>query len=79
VLIRWDGRLRAHRAARVDLLEAGMPILSHVLPPSTEFEAATFTGRLPTTGPIQTAIADITMELIDLQALPALSLASDNT
>ena len=79
VLIRWDGRLRAHRAARADLLEAGVPILSHVLPPSTQFEAATFTGRLPTTGPIETAIANITMELIDLQVLPALSLASDNT
>jgi hypothetical protein len=58
---------------------SGVPILSHVLPPSTQFEAATFTGRLPTTGPIEIAIADITSELIDLQALPLLTLASDIT
>jgi chromosome partitioning protein len=79
VLVRWDGRLRAHRAARADLLEAGVPILAHVLPPSTQFEAASFTGRLPTTGPVEVAIAEIAAELRELQALPSLSVASDNT
>jgi chromosome partitioning protein len=84
VLVRWDGRLRAHRAARADLLDAGVPVLTHVLPPSTQFEAATFTGRLPTTGPVEIAIAEIAAELATLQALPAfaaaeLSVASDMT
>jgi chromosome partitioning protein len=79
VLVRCDGRLRAHRAARAELLEAGVPILTSVLPPSTQFEAASFTGRLPTAGPIETAIAEIAAELITLRALPVLSLASVNT
>jgi chromosome partitioning protein len=72
VLVRWDGRLRAHRAAKAELLEAGAPILTGVLPPSTQFEAASFTGRLPTTGPVETAISGIAAELIALQAFPAL-------
>jgi chromosome partitioning protein len=79
ILVRWDGRLRAHRAARADLLEAGVPLLAHVLPPSTAFEAASFTGRLPTAGPVEAAVAEIAAELTELRALPVLSLASDYT
>jgi len=79
LLVRWDGRLRAHRAAKMELLEAGVPVLTGVLPPSTQFEAASFTGRLPTAGPVEAAIAEIAAELITLHALPVLSLASVNT
>lgn len=79
VLVRWDRRLRAHRAARAELLEAGVRILANVLPPSTQFEAASFTGRLPTAGPVEAAITGIAAELITLRALPVLSLASDDT
>lgn len=73
VLMRWDPRRLADRAALEDLEQAHLPRLSAYLADTTAFGQFTFSGAMPTSGRIGRAVDRVIEELQALEALPSVA------
>jgi chromosome partitioning protein len=73
MLMRWNPKELADRAASQDLLAASVPIMRQHIPSLTHFKQMTFSGQVQTTGHIGIFFDRVIAELVERSAIPAKS------